>query len=262
MSKQYHTPLVHRTLPEWVEMMREGEPFVQVGYSDAEWYCILGNQIGETTGLGQVITAEQGQLLSGIIKRRHDDHRWHFAMPEALWNGEVSNTEGDKVGQYLASVLDIRDLTIYERDIFTDYAARDALLCPLIAFLRKARLSPIFIGPEPLRSLDLDIAGPIFHHTISTPNLHQHPEEIDDLMEEFSLMDYSDSRIVLVSAGVSAAVIIDRLYERFPQHTYFDCGSIWDAFVGIGGQRQWRADLYADPEKLQAWKDKNCGNES
>ena len=34
-----------------------------------------------------------------------------------------------------------------------------------------------------------------------------------------------------------------------------DMGSTWDSFVGIGGQRAWRGQLYSDPRKYQAWLD-------
>ena len=259
MSRQYHKALIRRTLPEWVEMMQEGKPFVQVGYSDAEWYCISRKRDnGELTGLGQSMTWEQGVLLEEVIRRRGDDPNWHFAMPEALWNGEIGDFEGDKVGQYLSS-RGLPDLDIYERDIFTDYAARDALLAPLVRFLQEDDFGPVFIGPEALAPLVVYLKGSLI--PISTPNLHQEDHGVDSVVSYFGPMFgvFQKSRIVLLSAGVSAAIIADRLYELYPQHTYFDCGSIWDAFVGIGGQRQWRADLYADPEKLQAWKDKNRG---
>jgi hypothetical protein len=68
---------------------------------------------------------------------------------------------------------------------------------------------------------------------------------------------YGKSAVYCVSAGVSAAIIIDQLHDTLPDSCLLDCGSIWDAFVGIGGQRQWRAELYANPKAWERWKRKN-----
>tara|TARA_R110000824_G_scaffold172434_1_gene350287 strand:- start:19855 stop:20625 length:771 start_codon:yes stop_codon:yes gene_type:complete len=255
MSKQYETPLIELTLGEWVEEMEAG-PFAQVGYSDAEWFCILRKKEDRaTTGLGQKMTYAQGNILFDIIKRRHNDPKFCFAMPEALWNGEVPVLEGDKVGQYLKS-KGITGLRIYERDIFTDHAARDAKLWPLIQYLRKT--PSVIIGPHRLR--DLVCIGDRVHVPIVTPNLHLKPGEVENAAQAaVETLQRDGRRICLVSAGVSAAVLIDRMWELWPRCVYFDCGSIWDAFVGMGEQRQWRADLYSTPITHRAWVNINCG---
>ena len=69
----------------YLERIRKREYFCFPGYSDAEWYCMLGYRVGGETALGQKITKEQGTLLLKILKRKHTDPRWLFAMPEALW---------------------------------------------------------------------------------------------------------------------------------------------------------------------------------
>jgi hypothetical protein len=257
MPKQYDPPLVYRSLSEWVELMKT-ENFVQVGYSDAEWFCMTKIKAdGAETGLGQKMLHSQGNLLLNILLRRWDNNDWHFAMPDALWNGEIGRFEGDKVGLFLRA-LGIKGMPIYERDIFTDYAARDAKLFPLIDFLRENASSVVIVGPEELSSF-VEYVGPFFHVPIPSPNFHTEPKRVERTANSLAtVLKVSGRRICLVSAGVSSPVLIDRTYTRNPDAVYFDCGSIWDAFVGIGGQRQWRADLYANPVTHNVWKKENC----
>jgi hypothetical protein len=93
---------------------------------------------------------------------------------------------------------------------------------------------------------------------IESPNLHMTDRGIDNAYSETILRtNWSQDSLFLVSAGVSAAVIIDRLYDELPNNFYFDCGSMWDAFVGIGGQREWRQELYNNPTELERWKHDN-----
>ena len=248
---------VEQPIEFYLDKMQRGNPFAQAGFSDAEWYSILRKRTGERTGLGQIIDAKHGELLLDVLVRRKDDPKWFFAMPEALWDGSVPILEGDKVGQFLKSLGII--LTIYERDQITDDLARDAGLYPLIKQVQQ--MQSVVIGPVELRNLDFLGTDPADFIAISSPNLHQESDGIEGavLRAASRLKRLPQGSICLVSAGVSAAIIIDRLYEQLPQHFYWDSGSVWDAFVGIGGQREWRANLYDDPQSLEEWKRKNLG---
>lgn len=252
---------IYRQLSEWVELLKSDEPICQVGYSDAEWYCILGKRIGDKTGLGQVLTSEQGEKLFDVIRRRWDNPHWCFAMPKALWTGEVPATEGNKVGQYLLA-NGIPEFDYYERDLFTDDAARQALLFPLVKYLFLEARRPMVIGPKPLmplfNSTPYDLERGIVFVGIPSPNLHLNWDITNTaIVTAGSLIHTQRVDTVFISAGVSAATLADSLYDHFPDVNYFDCGSIWDAFVGIGGQRQWRADLYANPKRHAEWKHQN-----
>jgi hypothetical protein len=267
MNRIQTNRVVYREKPIqfFTDKINRGEPFAQVGYSDAEWYCILGKRTGEKTGLGQVITTKQGNKLLDVIVRRHFEPRWYFAMPAALWDGSVPITEGDKVGQFLMKKG--ITLTVYERDMITDDLARDAGLYPLIQAIQKFKGFIYFVGPQPV----CDVIGEVIKATIGTfsiptPNLHLDKKEtgkvVQDMIQVLGAKKWDPPVLMLVSAGVSAATLIDTAYSINRYNLYFDCGSIWDAFVGIGGQRQWRADLYADPNKWIAWKEKNIHGSS
>lgn len=223
-------------------------PYAMAGFSDAEWYCILGLRTGEKTGLGQILDPEHGKLLLDVLRRRQGDPRFFCAVPKCLY-GLPHFCDGQI--DWLLGREDIR-LEAVERDMLTDNLAEEAGLHPLIKRLQDFPV--VLIGPEPLRATK-DFLRYAHFVPISTPNLHQEPGGIERAVGD--ALAFTGPAVHLVSAGVSAAVIIDRLYEAKPDSWYLDCGSIWDAFVGIGGQRVWRAKLYANPQLWERWKREN-----
>lgn len=235
------------SIGHYLAMLHAGQRFSMAGFSDAEWYCILGLRHGEKTGLGQVLDSGHGQLLLGILRQRQSDPRWIFAVPKCLYGlPSFCNHEID----WFLGRENIR-IEAQERDMLTDDLAREAGLYPLIERLQHMRVG--MVGPAELKGCHF--LGYRRFVEIATPNLHQEPGGIDRAVAEVKRYDRA-GMVWCVSAGVSAAVIIDRLHDWRADNWYIDCGSIWDAFVGIGGQRQWRAELYADVEAWVAWKRK------
>lgn len=237
----------HESIGHIVNWLDTGQHFSMAGFSDAEWYCILGERAGERTGLGQILDATHGQRLLDILRRRQSNSRFVFAVPSCLYdlpsfcNGEIDWFLGNK---------GIR-IEALERDALTDDLARNAEMYPFICQLQK--MPVVVIGPAALRGLEF--LRPRRFIQIATPNLHLEPNGIERAVAE--ARRFGKRAVYLVSAGVSAAVIIDQLHDAIPRAWLIDCGSIWDAFVGIGGQREWRAKLYADPEAWEEWKRKN-----
>lgn len=227
----------------YLDKMRRGEHFALAGFSDAEWHCVMGTREGERTGLGQVISAKHGQRLFEVLRRRQHDPSFLFAVPKCLYRMPWFS-EGQ-----LDWFLGRHDIKIeaYERDMVTDDLAAAGDLYPLIADLRNRTVT--VVGNRRLRSA---LPFACFFVGIQSPNLYLNPEALDRAVCEASSFDRTE--VFLVSAGVSAAVIIDQLYDQFPKSVFLDTGSIWDAFAGIGEQREWRARLYADPAKLARWK--------
>lgn len=236
----------HESIKHYVDWMRQGQHFAFAGFSDAEWYCVLGQKENQRTGLGQVISAAHGKRLWDIIKRRHTERWFLFAVPKCLWSmpgfaeGQIDWTLGSR------GIM----MEAYERDMVTDDLARDAGLYPLIKQLRS--MPVCVIGNGHLRGLKPDVIDYGHFVEISSPNLHMEKHGIEAAVG--GALGWGRPGVYLVSAGVSAACIIDDLWGRIPNSWFIDCGSIWDAFVGIGGQREWRAELYADPQALAKWK--------
>ncbi len=244
----------NESIGHFIQLIRSDQYFSLAGFSDAEWYCILGQRVGEKTGLGQIITMEHGVRLLDVIRRRQRQKRFMFAIPKCLY--EVSGLCDGQMDWMLGR--ENIQIEAYERDALTDDLARKAELAPFIRLMAQLppRKAVVMIGPAELRNCGYFLH---YHHfvEISTPNLHLEPGGIERAVK--SALGFGKPGAYLVSAGVSAAIIIDQLHDRLCDSWIMDCGSIWDAFVGIGGQRQWRAELYADPEKMEAWRKKNLG---
>lgn len=236
------------SLNHYLAWLRDGWHFAFAGYSDAEWYCMMGLRAGKRTALGQKLDPAHGQKLLDVMRRRQSDPRFLFAIPKCLYSlPEFSDGQID----WFLGREDIR-VEGYERDMVTDDLARQGDLYPLIRQLQDMEVC--VIGPRDLRGTKPFLRYKHFVE-ISTPNLHM--EEGGIHRAKCQTMDWlrgaQPGKVVLVSAGVSAAVIIHILYESCPSHFYLDCGSIWDGFVRIGGQRQWRADLYGDQRRYERW---------
>lgn len=244
---------IHRMPMSWyVDRLKVGDRFSFVGYSDAEWYSMMQLRLNTTTGLGQHIDATHGKRLLRVMRERQCDRTWLFAVPSCL--SKLPLFEKYPIDTFLEA-QDIR-IEGYERDMVLDDLAKNAGLYPFIRQLQA--MDTVVIGPRELEGLAfLDYKQ---HFPIASPNLHMEPFGIQEVVGRVLRSRVKDA-VYLVSAGVSAAVIIDRLCTAGIRATFMDCGSIWDAFVGIGGQREWRAELYADPAKLEAWKHTNLTGE-
>ena len=101
--------LIHEHDLNWyLNRLQDRQYYSFAGYSDAEWYCILKERVGEKTAAGQVISAAHGERLLDIVRRRHKDERFLFAVPKCLRelpafvNGEIDlhrDTKAQFVGQ-------------------------------------------------------------------------------------------------------------------------------------------------------------------
>jgi hypothetical protein len=202
------------------------------------------------------MTKEVGDRLGEILRQRKDDSDFLFASPKCMWKLEDFQGEriGDKIDGWLAR-HGLDSQLFFERDMITDELAEHAGLAPLIEALNTRRV--IVIGNKYLE--DLEFLNYWGHIEIPSPNYHLELDGPAGLSRVHHVLRHLTLQplMFVVSAGMSAAILIDHLYDLYPRSSFMDCGSIWDAFVGIGCQREWRRRLYADPTELIEWKRKN-----
>ena len=165
---------IHHFLPRTTLEVTSGivGPYAMAGYSDAEWYCILGLRAGEKTGLGQILDPDHGWLLLDVLRRRQGDPRFFFAVPKCLYT-LPSFCDGQL--DWFLGRENIR-IEAVERDMLTDDLAAAAELYPFIKRLQEYPV--VLIGPEPLRATESFLHYKRFV-PISTPNLHREPGGID-----------------------------------------------------------------------------------
>ena len=245
----------HQEIDYFINRMATGPRFALVGYGDAELFSMIGYDLGKRTGLGQILDGPTGVRLLDVMKRRYSDPNFMFSVPGCVWQREVfvKAGTGDSIDKFLGE-NGLVDMVAYERDLITDELAEHAQLYPFIRSLQQQ--TTVVIGNKHLA--ELDFLGYYQFIEISCPNHHMEDQKValDRIKEMVSY--WRDQRITyLVSGGMSASLIIDAIYDLCPTSTFFDCGSIWDAFVGIGCQREWRRKLYSDPTALASWRRKN-----
>lgn len=246
----------HKSIDHYIGMMHRGERFAFAGYSDAEMFSMIGHHIGHPTSLGQTLDANAGAMLLDIIRRRHRDNRFMFAVPDCMWKLDNFTADGLQLDmESTIAATGVKEIDFHERDMVTDDLARDAGLFPLIQEIRNHRV--VLVGNKFLRDVYF------FRHEfveVSCPNQHLDLDGLSRVVAQCRELG-KEKTLFIVSAGISAALIIDQLYDQCPDSSFFDCGSMWDAFVGIGGQREWRRQLYMHPHKLIAWRRKNLHGE-
>jgi hypothetical protein len=240
--------IARRHLNYYTRRIKVGNFFAFPGYSDAEWICIFGGRT-ERSGLGQILDGNHGTRLLDVLCKRHKDPRWLIAVPQILYSiPSFDSARMDKVLDELSMRF-----TAYERDMVTDDLAAAGGIYPLVKAIRNYPGNTVYIGNSQLEPIKEQVGFKQFVG-VASPNLHMLEGGIEDAVARASTA--GDETLYVVGAGVSAAIIIDQLYDKFPNSYCFDCGSMWDALVGIGRQRSWRRQLYDNPEALEAWKRK------
>ena len=241
----------HQNMDYYLERIKNNQHYSIAGFSDAEWFSMIGHRLRGLTGLGQRIDESTGIRLTDVLKRRQHDSDFLFAIPDVVINGEYFVTSG--IAKRINKHIEKNEIHTewFERDVVTDYLAEFGRMYPFIKQLQKMNVA--IIGNKHLRGLGF-LAYKHFTE-ISSPNLHLEYNGIERAVED--AQNYGQPGVYLVSAGVSAALIIDQLHGTISDSWFIDTASIWDAFVGVGEQREWRKTLYADPKKYTEWLNAN-----
>ena len=235
------------SIDHYIKKLQKGEYFSFSGWSDAEWLAMIGSRIGGSTAAGQIWTKEIGDQLKEALKEAIKQPDIYPAVPKVLLSPDSGVGQGDmseilrKMGFYNA--------VFYERDMVTDnLAAKEGGLREFIKQLRQ--MDVYFVGNVCLKGLHF-LKYKQFFETETLYNFHQVPFGIENMVNK--ILDFGKPGVYLTAVGMSDAVMISKLHGKIPKSFFIDVGSIFDAFVGIGGQREWRANLYADTSKWLSW---------
>lgn len=221
----------HLPLSWYVERLVTGPRFSMGMYGDAEWIALFGKSVGGRNAEFTVYTPELCRDLRESL--RFDAPDFYYSIPAVL--GTLRGFE---------RIKEIADHEYVEKDMW-DKEVRTGGLCPLIAQLQKMRTC--IISNANLRRLDF--LGYESFVEISYPNCHPEVERAANEALNF------DGNVFLISAGMPAALIAQRIHAARPDAFALDLGSVWDAFVGIGRQRGWRAEIYASQAAYDSWMD-------
>jgi hypothetical protein len=237
-------------LQDYVDKLYRKEPFCSLLYGDGEFLAACPDNIGKELAFGEVVTERLCQELQDSLLVQDPSvirgTDLNLRYPDRYQGRDIESVRGinSRMMQVLAKVpypIDFVDGTIW------DEAVRDGKLGPFLKALESEEM--VVIGNEKLKHL------PFWKHqiTIFTPPTNA-CKQLDDLE---ILAKSMSSKIYIGCMGLGAIPLAMRLRKAMPDITFIDLGSVLDVFVGLGEQRGWRKEMYADPVKHAACIDAN-----
>jgi hypothetical protein len=214
--------ITHEHPLEWyTDKLKNLEYFSQGMYGDGEWYAIFHTHIGRHNVEHTSFTKPLCDALEQSLHYSKDNY--YFSVPSILSHPSVN----------IAKDIDkICLLEFVEKDCW-DKWTREGTLVPFIKQLQDMKVC--IISNKALRGLTFLQYDEFIE--ISHPNCFG---EIDSVMER--VKDVGND-------------CVQKIHSEYKNVFALDLGSIWDAFVGIGGERGWRGEMYADQTIYQQWKD-------
>jgi hypothetical protein len=231
--------IIQNNLQFYIDKMKNKVPFSLGMYGDGEWQCIF-NQFGDNYAMNCELT-EYTPALSKAMRDSLDfqGENFYFSAPD------FDKIEGYKA--YARLIEKIAGREYHDKQIWNE-AMWKGELYPLIEEFRRHNVC--IISNEMLKGLTfLDYDKFI---EIGYPNCY---EELDRVVAE--ILEYGKEGIYLFACGIPATLFVQALHGKIPNSWFLDLGSIWDGFVGIGGQRPTRRDFYLQPDTWLEWVNKN-----
>jgi len=228
--------IVHNKSLDWyIKKLIKKEYFSIGAYGDGEWTAILDKPLGQTNAEGTIYTQELCDALEKSLEFKSDN--FFFSSPKGIMEKRIDKFLKKKE----------LDIEFYEKEMWNDEMVAGNL-SPFIRQLRK--MNVVIISNKHLRKLDFLNYDKFIE--VGYPNCYT---ELDRVYRE--CLEYGKSGVYLVAMGLPATLLVQKLHGRILNSFFLDLGSIWDAFVGIGGQRGFRQELYADKEKYKQWREAN-----
>ena len=234
--------IIHEKPIGWyINKLKNNEYFSIGMLGDGEWNAIMHSDVHGKNAEETIYTPDLCDDLFESLKFKADN--FYFSTPEGLKNPKWSGLGEVRIDKWLkkAGV----EIEFLEKDCW-DRWTREAMLGPFIKQLQK--MNVCIVSNKALRGLSFLNYDHFIE--IGYPNCY---DEIDRAVEE-CLLHYGKPGVYLVAMGLPAALFVQKMHGKIPNSWFLDLGSIWDAFVGIGAQRGWRAELYNDPEEYHIWK--------
>jgi len=233
--------IIHDYPIDWyVDKLNNKEPFSLGMFGDGEWQCIF-NAYGDRFSAnceGTIYSQELTRQMNESLKFKSDN--FYFAAPDTF----------QKVPEYFhyeGMVDKITDVEFVEKNMWNK-AMYEAKLYPLIKALRDKNLC--IISNSALR--DLTFLDYDHYIGIDYPNCFPQLEETTQ-----KILDYGREGVYLFACGIPASLFVQAVHGKIPNSWFIDLGSIWDGFVGIGGQRATRREFYLHPETWLEWVNEN-----
>lgn len=229
----------------YIDKLKNNEYFSIGMYGDGEWIGMFKERVNRANAEETIYTPELCKALEESMHFKSDN--FYFSTPEGLKNAQHTGIGENKMDEWLK--YRELDIEFIEKDCW-NYWATHSLLGPFIKQLRE--MNVCIISNKALRGLHF--LGYDKFIEIGYPNCYT-DGSLDRAYEE--AINYGKPGVYLIAAGLPATLLVQKLHNKIPNSWFLDLGSIWDAFVHIGGQRGWREELYKDKKKWIEWFDKS-----
>lgn len=220
-------------LDYFVKKIERGEPFSVSRFGDGEWLCILGTQGRNCDG------HEYFPALRDELRRILESKPEYFL---GIQKGVMRNPGEIQVIKFLSE----RNLEFnwFDADIF-QRANWEGEFNLFINVVRKRKA--LFVGPPHLEKAVSGIFPGAAFLEIPPLNCFLAADQIEAAARQ--VIERQGSEIVLFSAGMTANILVDRLYRDWGQRlTLLDIGSVWDIYGGKKSREHFWAEIFDWPE--------------
>lgn len=221
----------------YINKLNNDEYFSLGMYGDGEFQCIANSLVGEgfkKNCEGTLYTKELSEAMAESLKFKSDNFFFSACKMEGV----------DRMLKLLGVEIEFHEKDMWHKAMYMSE------LKPLIDVLKTKNLC--IISNKMLRNLSFLNYDHFIE--IDYPNCFSQLDEITQ-----KVLDYSKEGVYLFACGIPATLFVQKLHGKISNSWFLDLGSIWDGFVGIGGQRPARRELYENPEKWKDWYKKNTG---
>lgn len=211
-------------LPVIVDCLTTGTPVSLSRWGDGEWHAILGHP-GQNCD-GQVYKAALRTALADVLCRQP---RYLLGLQPLVI---------DLLGSEVVAWLARRHLAFdwVDGDLFVT-ASQAGTLTPFVSALSQRRT--LLVGPSHLEALYL---FPRVGHVI-VPARNAFAVYASLERQVLAAVEKMDADVVVLSAGMSANLLVDVLARTHPAVSALDCGSLWEPYVGLVTRTYHRAIL-------------------
>ncbi len=214
----------YRPLRDFVDKISRREPLTFSRWGDGEWWSVFGRVQGRNCDAHQYFP-QMGQDLKNVLLSRPPYVLGMQSLAVSMFKG--------KIAAWLQA-NNLQDLDWVNADVFHE-ASEAGQLGPLVDLLKARTL--VMVGPPHLRPLEKMLH---FHEFVEVPRRNSYVALAAVREQLFRVHDSVPYAIVSVSAGMPGKLLVDQLYQRRPQATILDCGSLWDYYVGVNSRKYMR----------------------
>ncbi len=239
--------LLEHPMDWYLEKLRNNEYFSMGMYGDGEWQAIFNASLQGGFDKNCEGTIYDTKLCQEMLESlKFKSANFYFSTPITFKKVPEFYKYETWIDETLKR-LEV-DIEFVEKNVWNE-EMKAGRLGPLIKELKKKKIC--IISNEALRGLTFLNYDKFIE--IGYPNCY-----LDGTLDKaYTEAVKTDCEVYIIAAGIPATLLVQRLHESLKNSFILDLGSIWDGFVGIGAQRSFRANLYANPELYKEWRAKN-----